>query len=179
MCIRSLVLIHYSRTLVTRRRRRLLSTRNACVHEASYIIGRWNARRQARPLLTLDVEDLSPFNAPSADNGVVLGGIPFYRVLCFTVTETVVSFFQLLDLHTYTLTRSVVARPGHLLIFDELCFNYIELSAVGCLSRRRFFFAADSRASYFAQGVSFEFNRAIISLLFSFFFFFFFLYIEK
>lgn len=82
--IHFLVLIHYSRTLVTWRR--LLSTRNACVHEAPYIIARWNARRQAARFSPRRGGS-SSFNAPSADNGVVLRET-LYRVLCFAVTET-------------------------------------------------------------------------------------------
>lgn len=157
VCIRSLVLIHYSRTLVTsrrRRRRRLLSTRNACVHEASYII----ARRQARPLLALDVEDLPrlmhlPLTTVSYFVEYPLSGIVFYR---YRDGSAILPTSRPTYIH---------ARLEHLLIFDEMCFNYIELSALGMFKSTAIFFATNSRASYFGTGCHY---------LLAFFFFFFF-----
>ena len=147
-CIRSLVLIHYSRTLVTRRRRRrrrrLLSTRNACVHEASYIITRWNARRQARPLLALDVEDLPrlmhlPLTTVSYFVEYPLSGIVFYR---YRDGSAILPTSR----PTCTLARSVVPCSDTCL-FSTRCVLITSSSLpAGMFKSTAVFFATDSPA---------------------------------
>ena len=70
------------------------------------------------------VEHLPTFNAPTADNGVVLRET-LYRVLCFPVTETAQLFFHRVFQVTRPTWNAVVSSAARIEARPERCAAYI------------------------------------------------------